>query len=1146
MAFENLCLYCFKDMNGASVCPHCGKDARAAVPQIQMLPGTTVYRDRFLVGRALGQDSGGIVYTALDTKRGGTIRIREYLPRNCAERLNDGAVVPIPGMEDAFDAGMRKLRASVDSVEDPRKRHFYFEENGTAYIAQRKNTGSAPAPAYMDDDDDDERRSPVVLYIAIAAAVVLAVAIGVIWFLNSMGDTSDVTLNNPLTTTSAPEATWMPEVTPTPTPYATATFAALVDPELSWMDYTYSGDVNQDYQSQVQASATKAPTVDTNQDYGTVNNNSSSATVRALQEKLTQLGWMEPGDISGKYDSATRQAVKDFQRYVNEHCSPARKLSVDGIAGEKTQQWLYNSSVSLVKPTPTPTPLVTPRPGSSAVVDSKSDASEIKDVQRKLIALGLLPSGSADGRFGSSTATAVKNFQIRVNQILEYEALEVNGVVNADTMAYLNYYVDWWQAQQQATATPAIPQATATPRPTQAPDGSVSPSSSKTEIAAMQEKLSRVGVMKAGGVDGVYGNGTVNAVKTFQNWINQLRGEETLVVSGQCDALTMAYLDYCIENGRVYSAPTPVPTEAPTATPSPEPTQEVYEPGDGQGETGGSGTIDPSSPEESISYVQEMLSEIGLLPDGSADGNYGSMTKEAIRNLQQYVNDMQGYEVLRVTGICDPATLEYLIYAYDRGFNLGDQGDVPEEEPDAEIIQPEITEKPTPEPDDGSIRPDSDPEKIAHMQDMLAGVGLMDYDQVDGDYGGRTANAIMELQLFINEFKGEAVLPVNGECDALTLQYLQYCYDEGWNLADKGDASEPEDEPEDDGNVRAPVGEIGYFYTAVAGRETGDAIVELSPGGFTVSWEAEGEVDSYSIWLYDGNGNLINSAEGSSQTSLKMNTSGMNPGEIYEMQIGVLPVNGIAEQDMIIKSFRLMLPEQATPEPTEAPTPTPEPTEEPTPRPSVSKPTINIGSSVYQSEGVTYIIDDTIIFSWMADGDVESYTVTLMYEDGTEYSLGTTQNTSKTVSAQQLAPGLYKLFVGATPIGGGEEDTLYSEILFGIPAPEITEAPTPEPTEEPQAPETEEDARILYIDAFSSAEDIKKMQLALYGYGLLNDDEIQVGVLDAGTLQAVADFQMRVNEAYGANLAVIDPAMGENVYIDEITLDYLIYQMLDI
>ena len=127
MAYENLCMYCFEDMEGQAVCPHCGRDSRAAVPQVQMLPGSLVYHDRFLIGRALGQDATGIVYAAFDTKRENRLRIREYLPRDCAERLNDGAVVPIAGMEDQFEAGLKKLRASVESVEDPRKRHFFFE-----------------------------------------------------------------------------------------------------------------------------------------------------------------------------------------------------------------------------------------------------------------------------------------------------------------------------------------------------------------------------------------------------------------------------------------------------------------------------------------------------------------------------------------------------------------------------------------------------------------------------------------------------------------------------------------------------------------------------------------------------------------------------------------------------------------------------------------------------------------------------------------------------------------------------------------------------------------------------------------------------------------------------------------------------------
>ena len=65
MAYENKCMYCFEDLNGHDVCPHCGRDSRAAVPQIQLLPGTMLHNGRFLVGRAMGQDASGIVYICL-------------------------------------------------------------------------------------------------------------------------------------------------------------------------------------------------------------------------------------------------------------------------------------------------------------------------------------------------------------------------------------------------------------------------------------------------------------------------------------------------------------------------------------------------------------------------------------------------------------------------------------------------------------------------------------------------------------------------------------------------------------------------------------------------------------------------------------------------------------------------------------------------------------------------------------------------------------------------------------------------------------------------------------------------------------------------------------------------------------------------
>ena len=1173
MAYENLCMYCFKDLNGESVCPHCGGDSRAAVPQIQMLPGTLVYRDRFLVGRALGQDSSGVVYNALDTKRGGVIRIREYLPRNCAERTNDGSVVPIAGMEEAFETGMRKLRASVDSVEDPKKRHFYFEENGTAYIAQRKGAAAAvPGESESPVEEEDSGRRQIIVYIVVAAAIVLAVAIGLILFFNSLGSTNDRTRDNPLASPS-PDATWSPDYTPTPTPHTTPTFAALVDPELSWMDYTYPGDVNSEYQQQQNASATQKPSVQGNQNYPTVNNNSSASDVRALQQHLVQLGWLSYNNVTGNYDAATKEAVRAFQHYVNEHCSPAEKLAEDGIAGKKTQQWLYNSSVSLSRPTPTPTPKVTAAPNADEV-DKNSTPDEVRDLQNKLITLGLMPAGSADGRYGSATSTAVKNFQSRVNQLQGYTVLQPNGTADALTRAWLNYYVEEWKKLQSATATPAPASPTVTPSP--APDptgtpsvtgtpaptsGTVDASSSKEAIREVQTQLQQVGLLSASDVDGVYGSRTVEAVRKFQEWVNRLRGENTLEITGTVDTLTKLYLNYCVENGRVYDLPTQAPattapatnppTFEPTEAPDTEPDPTEVPPNMQAGSSG----VTPDSPTESIQFVQEMLSTIGLLDASQADGVYGSATAAAIRAFQEYVNETMGEQVLEVTGQCDPDTLGYLVQAYEEAWDLSRSEEptpAPTIEPTPEPTQaatPEPTEVPTPEPteapaEDG-VSPESSAEAITEMQRMLNSVGLLASEDVNGIYSANTEDAVRGLQRAVNAANGREILEVNGRCDAMTLEYLRYAYQNGFDLREFGSAVTPEptevptpvptEVPTPEPTEAPVVGKITAMHFALSGREV-NGIVELTPGAHQITWGAEGDVKSYYVSLYDGNQNLLHSEADTTLTGLNVDTSSIIPGETYELRVGAMPVNG-AEGDIFWSSLQLIYPVPVTPEPTPAPTAAP----------SVSAPVIRIGSAVYQQDGVEYISDSTAIFTWMAEGQVDHYSVSLTYQDGSNYKLSdATASTSQTVNVAQLqqnpGPGLYRLYVGATPVGGNADSTVWNELVFGIPAPAATATPEVQVTPEPSTPG---DTRITYIDQNSRPEDIYAVQYALYSSGkfLTDSDSIQTGVLDLGTLQAVAAFQQWANATFGLELQVIDPLV--DTFIDAQTLDLLLYQDLD-
>jgi hypothetical protein len=71
------CMYCFGPLDKNGECPACGKDPLAPVSPSHLAPGT-VLRTRFLVGRALGQDAGGIVYVAHDLKTGAKLRVREY------------------------------------------------------------------------------------------------------------------------------------------------------------------------------------------------------------------------------------------------------------------------------------------------------------------------------------------------------------------------------------------------------------------------------------------------------------------------------------------------------------------------------------------------------------------------------------------------------------------------------------------------------------------------------------------------------------------------------------------------------------------------------------------------------------------------------------------------------------------------------------------------------------------------------------------------------------------------------------------------------------------------------------------------------------------------------------------------------------
>ncbi|MEE1201030.1 MAG: peptidoglycan-binding protein [Christensenellales bacterium] len=1220
MAYEELCMYCFEERGDAFLCPHCGRDNRAAVPQIQMLPGSTVYHDRFLVGRALGQDATGIVYSAYDTKREARLRLREYLPRDCAERLNDGSIVPVAGMEDAFEAGLKKLRASVEGVEDPRKRHFFFEENGTAYIAQRTRTAESET---RDDDDDEHRRGirRIAIVVGIAMAVVLVAAIVIVSMINGMLDSAnDITVGpsfNPSSTA------WAPIGSPSPTPYATATFAPLVDPEQSWMDYTYPGDVEQEFHDQDVDKRTPVPTFAPSSGYGTISAKSSAAEIRGLQQRLVSTGWLSYDRINGVYDSQTKQAVRDFQNYVNTHLNPQRKLSVDGIAGPQTQQWLYMGSA--VKPTAAPTPMITARPSDSQVVDKNSSKADIRSVQRKLIILSLMKPGSDDGIYGSTTTTAVKKFQQRVNEIEGFVILPISGVVDPLTMAYLNYYVEWWQDIQDATPTPTVK-----PTPTPAPTGgtTVDADSTPQEIRYLQRMLIAVGLLKNGDDSGVYGSETISAVAKFQEWANGKLGRKELSVSGIGDPLTMKYLELAYSSGMIVRE-TPEPTQAPTAAPTPAPTEVPTAAPDQDEDI----VVDPASPPESIAYVQEMLISVGLLPQGASDGIYGRSTTEAVRSFQNYINSRHGAGTVSVTGLCDAITLNYLedyagsgvlvvdtpeptqkpqinlrlsingvesdevIEVFDDSAEIAWQADgdvdsyyvyitdgdgqsvyteeattstrgtipadvmisgmvytvrigaLPVDGTEQEMVWAsarfgiDLTEpeEPTEEP----AAPVGDVSIVINGRDMTGGLYEIEGERcefqwfAEGNVQSYIANIVDENGKTIAELKesesDHASIPVStleqGVIYTLNVgarpmggsdrdivwgwaQFILPANETPEPAPTEAPTEEPTSEPTPEPTPE--IGEIGEV-TILINDQIPDGTVQVEGEYCRFQWNAEGDVQSYTIYFDDENGQRIMAMEDTDQTSIEIPAANMTPGLIYEISVGAMPVNG-SQSDMVWRSARFTVPkEEPTPQPTVAP---------------VSAPQINIDGTAYSQDGIPYLTGETVIFSWMSDGAVECYSVYISNSAGQNIDLGRIVETSRTVEVASLAPDVYRIYVGAVPMGAtSDSDIVWNDFVFGIPSPEITEAPV-QPTMMP------EEEWPVQLDQTSLPEDVQKVQMKLYMLGILDTMSAQIGVLDIPTLESIAMFQQRINELYDAQLIILVPDPLTAV-VDTMTLQYL-------
>lgn len=164
-----------------------------------------------------------------------------------------------------------------------------------------------------------------------------------------------------------------------------------------------------DLDTQNRLNASTAPRSLATYKYGSANE-----AVRLIQQRLNQLGFA-CGTPDGRFGSKTLAAVKAFQRRAG--------LTIDGVIGSRTVASLFADASVPAAPVIGTTPVVTPiaaQPvtGINRTLRYGSSGGDVKTLQQQLNQLGY-SCGTADGRFGRLTMTAVKTFQQRAGLVVD-------------------------------------------------------------------------------------------------------------------------------------------------------------------------------------------------------------------------------------------------------------------------------------------------------------------------------------------------------------------------------------------------------------------------------------------------------------------------------------------------------------------------------------------------------------------------------------------------------------------------------------------------------------------------------------------------------------------------------------------------------
>lgn len=141
MGFD-YCYLCMSHTTENKKCPCCGESIEYEAPVHHLKPGT-VLRDKYLIGKAIGEGGFGITYMGRDLTLDMKIAVKEYYPNGISNRNNDHSnqVTMVKGNHgNEFEKEMQRFLSEarilarfcnnpgVVGVRD------FFRDNGTAYI----------------------------------------------------------------------------------------------------------------------------------------------------------------------------------------------------------------------------------------------------------------------------------------------------------------------------------------------------------------------------------------------------------------------------------------------------------------------------------------------------------------------------------------------------------------------------------------------------------------------------------------------------------------------------------------------------------------------------------------------------------------------------------------------------------------------------------------------------------------------------------------------------------------------------------------------------------------------------------------------------------------------------------------------------